>query len=226
MSHRLGLALLLFSSVLANANAGIVIFSTNNPTNPNNGLRTQGFWSATVDNAGTHFVTGSDGSDTARGFLSFDLSTLTTRELIQGATINVQRYNSGGQAVETIEVFDVSTDVLSLHDTNGNSSASIFNDLGTGTSYGSFNIAGTGLSNEILSFTLNASAIADLNAARGGFFSVGLDLVSQDGSDFVFSGSNAPGLQTISLNVTTIPEPNSLALLGAVVVSIGGRRRR
>ena len=87
---------------------------------------------------------------------------------------------------------------------NDGTSASIFNDLGSGTSYGSFVVSSVGSYSDILNFTLNGAALADLNAAIAHgdqFFSVGGTLTPSatpdGGSSLALLGLGAAALSAL-----------------------------
>jgi hypothetical protein len=97
-------------------------------------------------------------------------------------------------------VFDVSTPAATLNANEG-TSQTIFDDLGTGTSFGSFPVA-DGAADDVLSFALNAAGVAAFNAARGGFFSTG-GSSSEGAFGYLFGFSFGVGTQ--QLVVTCLP---------------------
>ncbi len=173
------------------------------------GTDNQGWWSATSPNSdhNDNYITGGINNN-LRCFFTFDTSQLPggLGQLIN-ARLDLRRYQSGqtNEAVETLEFFDVSTDAAVLNNNVGPNPA-IHSDLGTGTSYGSFDVPGGDPNPDvILSFKLNASALADISAAAGGYFSIGAVLVSQDGDDYLFSGSGDLGIQDLVLTFSGSP---------------------
>jgi hypothetical protein len=167
-----------------------------------------------------------------RNFFTFDLSSLNSTVLT--ARLDVARYaytSTSNRAQQTYTLFDVSTDASILNYTVG-LNAQIFADLGTGTSYGSFDVASYETSaTELLSFVLNADAISDINAARGRFFSIGGALTRNTnpgaGNETLMGFSSGAGVQRLVLEIQSpsfdAPAPGSLALLGLGVVLIAVR---
>jgi len=176
----------------------------------------QGNWSPTFDNGVelSNYATGEPFNtftnlpigEIVRSYLTFDLSRL--QETVTSAKIQVQRYYGSGDPIETLGIFDVSTDAATLNSEPG-INTTIFNDLGTGKSYGTFPVSTTGDPSEILEFKLNSNAIADLNNSGNKFFSVGLSLLnlnrpSNQSAEYLFAFSNSSGVQR--LVVETIPK--------------------
>ncbi|MBW4473935.1 MAG: S8 family serine peptidase [Stenomitos rutilans HA7619-LM2] len=167
------------------ANTTTLVFDTSqNPFTP--GINNQGFWSATypIDGYSSYTVgepfwiaSNLPTGDVINGYWTFDLSSLTAP--ITSATLEVQRYYGSGDPTETLGLFSVETDAATLNNRIGTNSA-IFNDLGSGTSYGTYAVSTTGDPTEILGFNLNTAAIAAINKAKGGFFSIGNTILSLD----------------------------------------------
>jgi hypothetical protein len=158
------------------------------------GSRNQGWWSGTSTNydTNTNYFAGRDeiGSQ-LRNFFSFDRSAPCTATTL---TLKLQRYQASGS--HTYTLFDVSTPAAELNRNEGRSEA-IFNDLGTGTQYGTFTVD-PGDEDDILSFPLNAAAVADFHAAQGTFFSVGGRASAEEASEpehlFAYSNFLATGV--------------------------------
>ena len=157
------------------------------------GFNNQGWWAQNTSGIATdNYIVGQlSAMRFFRNFFTFDLSKL--RGTVTSAKLELRRFSSspGNEATETYELFDVSTDAATLNNNTG-TNATIFADLGSGTSYGSFAVPISVFSlDEILTFPLNAAAVSDINTAAGGFFSIGGTLTSQDGNDFLFGASGS-----------------------------------
>ena len=109
---------------------------------------------------------------------------------------------------------------------DGTGGVSAFLDLGTGVAYGSF-MATEADSNIFITIDLNASAVADANAAAGELWALGGAITTLDGDIFtnegLFGGSaDSPSTQLV---LTLIPAPGAVALFGLAGL-MGTRRRR
>ncbi|BAZ50329.1 YD repeat protein [Nostoc sp. NIES-4103] len=137
-----------------------------------------------------------------RSAVSFNLSSLSSQ--VTSAKLQLQKNRTSGDPIETLELFEVTTDANTLY-TSSYVSPAIYEDLGTGRSYGTFDVATGGNTNEILEFELNAAAIAAINAASGDFFSIGLALLSAnpnnttEAAEYLFAFSGNAGIQRLVL---------------------------
>src|SRR5262249_12747331 len=194
------------------------------------GLRNHGWWSATLANTNTdvYSVGRLSSGDVLRDFFTFNLASLT--EQATGATLLLTRNLGSGNATQTLNLFDVSTPAATLNANTG-TSATIFADLGSGTSYGTFTVTNSGPLTEVLSFTLNAAAVADINAAAGGFFSIGgaLDPITGTGAQVLFGASGGQrGTQQLVLTTgggQGVPEPATIIVFGTGLASLAAAYR-
>ena len=190
----------------------------------------QGWWAAEGginghnDNDNTNYITGYIRGTDLRNFFTFALGAIAG---VTSATLQIQRFEGSVSPTETLGFFDVSTPANIVTHKNSSPNNSIYNDLGSGKNYGTFDVTTSGDPNEILSFVLNSDAIADINARSGKFFSIGGallgDLEEHDRENYLFAASgNGPVAKLVIENTdsTPVPEPNTLG--GIAVVSVAG----
>lgn len=172
------------------------------------GVPNQGWWSNVTANysANANYVVGRccvKGAE-YRNFFTFDLSSL--HQYVVFARLDVFSHESGGDAIERLRLFDVSTPPATLN-LNDGVNPRIFADLGTGTSYGTFNVD-TSQVDKWLSFRLDIAAVRALNDSAGDFFSIGGRLLSAAADsrtdEFLFGNSSST---TVRLVVKTVPIP-------------------
>lgn len=207
----------------------------------------QGWWtnSTTVNNSdgntnvgtGTATFGGGIGVVTQHSYFTFDLNAASLAGMqINSATLRVSLGNSPGlEPTETLELFDVSTDAVTLNgtgETNNTIKTNIFNDLGSGTSYGTTDFNTGGAANSLIDFNLNAdglNAIA-LAAGAGGspnYFSIGAVLTTAS-QEYVFADVDFGfGAASLVIDATAVPEPGAMTVL-ALGSAAGAfiRRRR
>jgi hypothetical protein len=198
-----GVALLMGILVLPpTASAQTVQTFTTSQSEFTPGVKNQGWWSPTASNldANDSYVVGRVGNDLFRNFFSFDLSSACP-----ASSVTLQLTRAGQIGPLTYSLFDVSTPAATLN-ANAGPSQTLFNDLGSGTSFGSFPVA-DGSETDVLSFPLNAAGVAAFNAARGGFFSIGgwTPDVASFGESYLFGGSEIVFLTETQLVVTCLP---------------------
>jgi hypothetical protein len=233
--------LLLISLGLASAwcQASTVVLSTSR-AQIQPGVDNQGWLnsvSANENKFNDNHITGLLGpGDEFRSFFSFSLESLSGTVL--GARLELRRYQQQGTV--NLGFWDTTATAAELSDTrDGVYSPGIFEDLGSGTSFGSFQVT-EGDSEDLLSFELNAQAINALNASLAqpgaGYFSMG---AAVQGVGYLFGTSNdEPGASGGQLNspqrlvlrmadTQPVPEPGSLALavLGLAVAARATRMR-
>ena len=160
----------------------------------------QGWWSGTYSNypGNDNYAVGSFEGSLFNDFFSFNLSGFGGGATSAYLTIAPTGVGIGWDG-STLLVGGVSTPASILDNTDG-TNAAIFADLGKGN-YGSY-LFGSDYPGSVL-INLDGAALADINAAAGGWFSVGG-----------------------TMNATVVPEPGSCALLSMGLVALGVTLRR
>jgi hypothetical protein len=160
----------------------------------------QGWWNKSLANSddNDNYLVGAAGeAGRFRDFFTFDLSMLRAKAV--GATLVLRRYRGEGDFTETLGLFDVRTAAKRLNNNDG-VDVRIYRDLGSGTGYGRYVLPTHGAGTKAVRLRLNAAAIADLNAARGGFFSIGGEVLSikkPPARQFLFGNSEGRGVQRL-----------------------------
>ena len=110
-------------------------------------------------------------------------------------------------------------------DINTADSVDTFDDLGTGTTFGSFD-ASPDKSFQTLQLTLNQSAINATNSADG-LFAIGGSFATNLTNSYIFGASENIDQMKLILNTTSIqvPEPGCLILLVIGLFSVGFFRK-
>lgn len=223
----------LMLSSTASAKAATLVFNTSDSQFAP-GADNQGWWSNIQPNYNYNAGYGVGewpGGQGFRNFFTFNLAALPQAETVVSATLRLFRYNS--PSVGTYKLFDVSTPAAILNNNNGMND-SIYNDLASGNSYGTFNINQTITDSQgAFSFALNSTAISDINLAKGSFFSIGGSFQFQNNGYngwYLFSNSDSYGIQ--SLVVETVPTPvhtpvpTPTLLPGLIGLGVSALRRR
>jgi hypothetical protein len=167
-----------------------------------------GWWDGTGGHTGSNknYVAGLGTGLERRDYFVFNLAGVT--QTILGAQLNL--FNPAGgysspDPTETYTAFDVSTAIPAL-EASGPGQIAIFNDLGSGTSYGAQTVSAAS-NGQTVSVALNAAAVSALNAGRGGQVAVGgaVTTISGPADQFIFAFTNT-GTEAKQL-VLTFAEP-------------------
>jgi hypothetical protein len=224
-------------------NEGNISGATNNSLN-STGQTIDAIDSGWIQSTGTHtttnnnYIVGISGGE-FRNYATFNLSAAIPA--ILGAELRLLNPATGyisADPTETYTLFDVSATAAALDanrvagDLTG---IGIFNDLGSGTIYGT-RVVSAADNNTTVAITLNAAALAALNAAIGSTFSLGgaLTTLAGVGVQSVFSGTSgavpavqlvlqtaiANTAQNIDSSFITLSTPQASAQRGAVLGQI------
>ncbi|WP_293008664.1 PEP-CTERM sorting domain-containing protein [Nitrosomonas sp.] len=155
--------------------------------------------------AGTCFPSCST-TDNHNNFFTFDFSDIS--ETITSASLTLFTYSIAGRSVD-YQLFDITSALSEVRATGTN--PSVYNDLMTGVSYGSF-IYNPSDRFQFRSILLNADGILALNSAIGGEFGIG--------------GTVASGIDGIPLPPIPEPETYAMWLAGLGLLGFLGYRRR
>ena len=164
-----------------------------------------------------------------RNFFVFDLTGISG--FVTSASLRLFNPSSGFTSVDPTEVLNirhVGTSAAFL--AGGTAGVAGFTDLGDGTLYATY-VASETDNGTFITIALNAAAIADVNAGRGGLMAFGGSLSSLDpftSEAAVFSSTNDGVLSLTQLVIETssaAPEPGNIAIFGLGVMILAGLRR-
>jgi hypothetical protein len=161
-----------------------------------------------------NYITGRAEGTEFRGFFVFDLSTVGS---VGHATLRMFNpsspplTNNGYQSPDPFEelaIRDVATSIVTLRSGAGGIAA--FNDLGSGTTYGSTN-ASNADNGHFVEVTLNSNALAALSGSNG-LFAFGSSLTTLNGHFFEYAlGESQSG--PVFLDIVPVPEPSTSMML-------------
>ena len=242
LSKILGFAFVVHFIAPATTGHAAVITLTTSQSQIQPGTDNHGWWSPVLVNTTTnpsYFTGEATFEGPVRSFFTFDLAGITERVTSATLRLSVHAANADPEG-ETLGIFDVSTDPVTLNNNTG-VSESIFDDLGTGVQFASFDFTGD-IRHTTIEISLNVAALTAINDARGDFFSVGGALTTikpgfepGDAEEFIFNSSHfGPGtreliLETSAVGPIAVSEPGTFATLGIGLTGlmlVERRRRR
>lgn len=124
---------------------------------------------------------------------------------------------------ESFSVYDVSTSPTDLSlDQLG--AVDIYNDLMTGSVYGSATVSTTDVGS-IIQIALSSQALADINNTAGGQFAIGVSVTSlsynSENETVRFNKSLDNRVQRLTLDATPVPEPSTVLLMLSGLAGLG-----
>lgn len=229
MKHRwLAGITIAFTFTLALAGASVAHAATIN-TFDRGWYRLDGVHNPVNDNYGA----GKSNTSIVRNWFAFNLPTAPAgQQVVSASLLTYTASVSGGS--QTITLYDVGTSITTLTAAHaaGAAGQAIYGDLGSGTSYGSRVFAGTE-TNQTVSYTINASGLAAINAALGGQFAIAGQNSGESSAfnTYVYllsnTGNPSDGRTQLLLEFDSVIPLPSAAGLGAVgLLHLGCRRRR
>lgn len=190
------------------------------------GKRNQGFWEHNRANGETNanYATGKPSSDGIehRGYLTFYLGSVD-RPVISAKLLIARGPQDSPLQSAALGIFDVSTPPRTLNRQGGINNA-VFEDIGTGNLYASGVVPRSGEAN-FIEFDLNSTAVKDINFADDAYFSVGMAVLDFNATQYPWL-FRASGYQSNYLQLTLIPEPNSVGVGNLALLSFAAIRRR
>jgi|TARA_R110002072_G_scaffold137184_2_gene279949 hypothetical protein len=165
-------------------------------------------------------------------WFAFDISALSGTATSASITFYVNGQYRSPDASETYQLNDYSGDIAALT-AGGTGLTGIFDDLGDGDIYGSYEYAAAYGSN-MVQFTIDLSlaALANINAALqgDGLFALGGMLTSLSGqqgsTESLFAAALKQPAAFLTIDTVSVPEPAPLALLGLGLFGLGLARKR
>jgi hypothetical protein len=159
-----------------------------------------GYWNGKLNAA---YVVGFEwaASYELRNHFTFDLSSLTPGSATGAVLVlrNGNDWSYGPGGLYRIREVLTGAEALNLRTARP---GSVYADLGTGPVYGAKRIVEATATGPVVRIRLNDTGVAAINAAAGGFFSVGgrltnLDVDPQEGNSFLWLSSSSYGVQRL-----------------------------
>ena len=166
-----------------------------------------------------------DAREICRSFFVFDLRNVALPVSSAELRMSINGYFSNMPS-EILDIYDVSTSATDFNHTypQNSSGLAIFDDLGSGNSYGSFTVLSSD-NGKVLDIPLNSQAVSNINASPDGFIVFGITArnaisLSGDMKGVRFSNGNVGEVVTNQLLLTPVPEPSTVAML--LPLALGG----
>lgn len=181
-------------------------------------------------------ATGSYFGSESRSFFDFNLTGLSGQTITSASILFPSTGTFLGAGTKNLGLFDFTGNIAALVAGTGGTTA--YADLGTGNQYASTSFSQTSGSVPSFTLTLNAQAIADMNAvltSGGSDFAIGGAITNLTGSDDQLLWSGSINRPAVTLNLVTTPAlaaPGPVAgagllpLLGLAGGWLARRRRR
>ena len=185
----------------------------------------------------TNYFVGDNGEPLTNNYFLFDLQALSIPlgEHIVSAHLTLTTFAVQSNDVsETLVLYDVTSDLSTL--STATSSVATYNDLGSGTIYGSHDYFEM-FTSPTESIPLDEEARAGIAAAVGSRFAIGGSIATLDGklatqpdeAEWIFGNSSGAGVQRLDI-VTDVPEPTlavtTVCVAVASVMRVRTRRRK
>jgi len=176
------------------------------------------------DPTNTNYIAGAFGGVAFNNFFVFDLSSLAGQTVLS-AQLQVFAYEISANGIYAN--FDVLTPVPTLT-AGGSGMVATHVDLASGAFFGGKFVT-PGDSDSLVTITLNAAAIAAIQANAGGLWAIGGDFLGDGGSvDYIFGFSEFDVQnQLIVETAAAVPDGGiAVSLLGGALMALGVLRRK
>ena len=141
----------------------------------------RGWWNSVGDHLADNdnTFTGKLGASSYNSYFTFDLVGLTAEVSAVRLRLELESF-LGTDMFEQLSIWDVSTDATTLEQDPSARNPTIFQDLQSGLSYAVLNAYPSNVGTTLV-ISLGPAAVANINAARGGYFSVGVHVDTANG---------------------------------------------